>query len=55
MSGIAIVMMVLFMLVIWGGLAIALVNLAKNPDETAGTLGAGENVTDKILAAQEEQ
>ena len=55
MSGIAVVMMVLFMLVIWGGLAIALVNLMKNPDETAGTLGAGDNVTDEVLAAQEEQ
>lgn len=55
MSGIAIVMMVLFMLVIWGGLAVALVNLLKHPDESAGDLGEGDNVTDAVLSAQEEQ
>ncbi|ALA67803.1 methionine/alanine import NSS transporter subunit MetS [Corynebacterium lactis] len=55
MSGIAIVMMVLFMLVIWGGLAAALVNLAKNPDEVSGELGDHPELTNEVLVAQEEQ
>lgn len=55
MDGIAIVMMAMFIIVIWGGLAVAAVNLMKNPDETAGALGAGDDVTNEILAAQEQQ
>lgn len=55
MSGIAIVMMVLFMIVIWGGLAVSLVNLSKNPDEVSGDLGANPELTSEILVAQEEQ
>ncbi len=32
MSGEAIVMMVLAMVILWGGLAMALVNLSRSPD-----------------------
>ncbi len=55
MSGIAIIMMVLFMVIIWGGLIVAVVNLAKNPDEVSGDLGAHPELTNEILVAQEEQ
>lgn len=47
MSGIAIVFMIISMLTIWGGLALALINLSRHPEkhdddviETAGTAGS---------------
>ncbi|MEJ6020030.1 methionine/alanine import NSS transporter subunit MetS [Corynebacterium sp. H113] len=55
MDGIAIVMMAMFIIVIWGGLAIATVSLMKNPDEAAGALGTGDDVSNEVLAAQEQQ
>ncbi len=55
MSGIAIVMMSLFMVVIWGGFATAVIHLIKNPDESAGTLGTDPAVSNEELAAQETQ
>lgn len=33
MSGIAILMMILFLVVIWGGLALSIIHLNKHPDE----------------------
>lgn len=33
MSATAIIMMVLFLLVIWGGLAISIVNFVRHPDD----------------------
>ncbi|MBF6673278.1 MULTISPECIES: methionine/alanine import family NSS transporter small subunit [Glutamicibacter] len=46
MTGIAIVFMIISMLTIWGGLAVALINLSRHPEkdnddviETAGTAG----------------
>ncbi|MGP9528953.1 MULTISPECIES: methionine/alanine import family NSS transporter small subunit [Micrococcaceae] len=33
MSGIAIVFMIISMLTIWGGLAISLINLSRNPEK----------------------
>lgn len=45
MSGISILMMVLFMLVIWGGLLAALINLLKAPEtEAARALDGGSYV-----------
>lgn len=53
MSGIAIMMMVLFMVVIWGGLAVSLVHLVKHPDEVSGDLADLEYASDDALVAQE--
>nr|WP_279587180.1 methionine/alanine import family NSS transporter small subunit [Auritidibacter ignavus] len=39
-STIAIVMMIICLGVVWGGLAVAIVHLRGNPDETTGELGA---------------
>lgn len=55
MSGIAIVMMALFIVVIWGGLALSLASLSKNPDEVSGNLGDHPELTSEALGAQEEQ
>ena len=49
MSGIAIVMMALFIIVIWGGLAVSLVNLSKHPDEVSGELGDHPELTSDCL------
>lgn len=38
MSGIAIVMMIIAMLTVWGGLVLSVLHLRKNPDETSGDL-----------------
>lgn len=46
-------MMILFITVIWGGLAVALIHLQKHPDETAGYLGNSPHSTDEILSKQE--
>ena len=39
MSGTAVMMMVLFMVVIWGGLAASIIALRGNPDDKSGLLG----------------
>ncbi len=53
MTGIAIVMMVLFMVVIWGGLAGAIVHLMRHPDDTSGALGDHSEHSDEALARLE--
>ncbi|APT84457.1 methionine/alanine import NSS transporter subunit MetS [Corynebacterium aquilae] len=55
MSGIAIMMMVLFIVIIWGGLAASIVALRRHPDEASGVLGEAEYATDDVLIAQEEE
>ncbi|WP_136088973.1 methionine/alanine import family NSS transporter small subunit [Auritidibacter ignavus] len=40
MSTIAIVMMIICLGVVWGGLAVTIVHLRGNPDETSGELGS---------------
>ncbi len=37
----AIIMMVLFLLVIWGGLALSIVHYVRNPDEIEPVTGSG--------------
>ena len=53
MSGIAIMMMVLFMVVIWGGLVVSTLHLVRNPDDTSGELGRSEESTNARLAGLE--
>ncbi|QGU04166.1 methionine/alanine import NSS transporter subunit MetS [Corynebacterium comes] len=53
MSGIAIMMMVLFIIVIWGGLIISALHLIKNPDDHSGDLGHSEHSTNARLAGLE--
>lgn len=49
MSTIAIVMLVVFIIVIWGGLALAIVHLLKHDDDTSGDLGtAAEHANEKL-------
>lgn len=36
MSGVAIIMMVLFLLIIWGGLVLSIYNFVIHPDDTSG-------------------
>lgn len=55
MSGIAIVMMVLFIVIIWGGFVAAWVNLTNHPDETSGDLGDLPHATNEELTALERQ
>ena len=55
MSGIAIVMMALFIVVIWGGFILAVVNLTRHPDETSGVLADAPHASNDVLAAHEEQ
>ena len=50
MSGTAVMMMVLFMVVIWGGLAASIIALRRNPD---GLLGESEYATDEVLISHE--
>lgn len=38
MSGSAIVMMLVALLLVWGGLGLSLAHLRRNPDESAGFL-----------------
>lgn len=53
MDGIAIVMMVLFMVVIWGGLILAIIHLLRHDDDTSGVLGADpEYANDKLYAIE---
>ncbi|MFD5867898.1 methionine/alanine import NSS transporter subunit MetS [Corynebacterium sp. NPDC060344] len=55
MSGIAIIMMALFIVIIWGGFVAALVNLSNNPDDSSGALGSDDHMTNEELAALEQQ
>ncbi|AHW63700.1 Putative membrane protein [Corynebacterium glyciniphilum AJ 3170] len=49
MSTTAIVMMVLFMVFLWGGLIIASINLRNNSDEESGELGSAPGTDDETL------
>ena len=53
MTGIAITMMIMFMIVIWGGLTATLVHLQRHPDEQSGHFGTHPLTTDEVLIAQE--
>ncbi len=53
MTGIAILMMVLFIVVIWGGFAATLIHLQRHPDEMSGHFGTADFATDEVLIAQE--
>ncbi|MBV7293196.1 methionine/alanine import NSS transporter subunit MetS [Corynebacterium sp. TAE3-ERU16] len=53
MSGIAIMMMILFMVVIWGGLLVSIFALRKHPDDSSGILGDSHLATDDVLIEQE--
>lgn len=53
MSGIAIVMMILFITVIWGGFVSTLIHLQRHPDEKSGQFGSDPTATDDVLIAQE--
>ncbi|MBZ8178333.1 methionine/alanine import NSS transporter subunit MetS [Corynebacterium poyangense] len=53
MTGAAIVMMTLFMLVIWGGLALSIIHLQKHPDETSGHLGDHPDLSNEALQKME--
>ena len=48
MTGIAITMMIMFMIVIWGGLAATLVHLQRHPDEQSGHFGTHPLTTQEI-------
>lgn len=49
MTATAIIMMILFMVVIWGGMIASMIRLSKNPDETSGTLGKDPKYTNGQL------
>lgn len=53
MSGIAIVMMILFITVIWGGFVATLIHLQRHPDEQSGQFGTNPDAADDVLIAQE--
>ncbi|QTH60668.1 methionine/alanine import NSS transporter subunit MetS [Corynebacterium hindlerae] len=53
MSGSAIMMMVLFIAIIWGGLAASIAALRRAPDDQVGVLGPSEHATDEVLIGHE--
>ncbi|ALC05438.1 putative membrane protein [Corynebacterium deserti GIMN1.010] len=53
MSTTAIIMMVLFMVIIWGGLILSTIALRSKPDEKVGLFGASPYATDSVLIEQE--
>lgn len=53
MSGIAIMMMSLFIVVIWGGFFASILALRNAPDHLAGALGPSEHATDEVLISHE--
>ncbi|QMV85668.1 methionine/alanine import NSS transporter subunit MetS [Corynebacterium hindlerae] len=53
MSGSAIMMMVLFIVIIWGGLAASIAALRRAPDDQVGVLGPSEHATDEVLIGHE--
>ncbi|MBN9644811.1 methionine/alanine import NSS transporter subunit MetS [Corynebacterium mendelii] len=54
MSGIAIMMMVLFIVIIWGGLLVSILALRRHPDEISGVLGQSEDATDDVLISHQD-
>ena len=53
MSTTAIIMMLLFIVVIWGGLVLSAIALRREPDERTGSFGASPHATDTVLIEQE--
>ncbi|MFP7366389.1 methionine/alanine import NSS transporter subunit MetS [Corynebacterium callunae] len=53
MSTTAIIMMVLFILIIWGGLVLSTIALRRSPDESVGDFGTSTYATDEVLIDQE--
>lgn len=53
MSSVAILMMFLFIIVIWGGFIATLIHLQRHPDEMSGHFGQAKFATDEVLIAQE--
>ena len=53
MSTTAIIMMILFIVVIWGGLIISAIALRKDPDERTGAFGTSPHATETVLIGQE--
>ncbi|HJD49217.1 MAG TPA: methionine/alanine import NSS transporter subunit MetS [Candidatus Corynebacterium intestinavium] len=51
MTAIALIMMVLFILVIWGGLVGSVIMLSSSTDEETGELGTAPGTHDEALAA----
>lgn len=52
MSTTAIIMMILFIVVIWGGLVLSAIALRREPDERTGSFGASPHATDTVLIEQ---
>lgn len=52
MTGPAILLMALFILVIWGGLVAAVLMLAKTDDNTTGELGSAPGTDNESLLAE---
>lgn len=53
MSGAAVTMMILFIAILWGGLATAAVSLRRHPDEQSGELGTGPGTDDESLLVRD--
>lgn len=51
MTATALIMMVLFILVIWGGLVASVMRLTSTTDEESGELGTAPGTEDEALAA----
>ncbi|MEY8564973.1 methionine/alanine import NSS transporter subunit MetS [Corynebacterium sp.] len=49
MSTTAIIMMALFMVFLWGGLIVAVINLRNHSDEESGELGTAPGTDDETL------
>ncbi len=49
----AIIMMIMFIVVIWGGLLLSALALRKEPDERTGIFGTSPYATDTVLIDQE--
>ncbi|HIW96701.1 MAG TPA: methionine/alanine import NSS transporter subunit MetS [Candidatus Corynebacterium gallistercoris] len=52
MTAPAILLMVLFIMVIWGGLVASVILLSNNADETSGELGTAPGTDDETLMHQ---
>ncbi|MDO4238958.1 methionine/alanine import family NSS transporter small subunit [Micrococcus sp.] len=50
MSPLAITMMTIAIVLVWGGLALSAVHLLKHPDETSGELGDRRRAADGVRA-----
>ncbi|MDH2455351.1 methionine/alanine import NSS transporter subunit MetS [Corynebacterium bovis] len=51
MSTTAIIMLILFIAVIWGGLVVSSVALSRTSDDTSGELGTAPGTDDATLGA----